>query len=414
MPLSPLDAEALLRIAQTHGTPTYVYHEAAIRARCRVLHQHLQALPLRLLYAMKANTAPAVLSILRDEGLGLDAVSPAEMLLGLRLGYTPSRILYSANNMTDAEMHDAYAKGVILNIGELSRLERFGQAYPGADVSVRLNPQVGAGHHAHVITGGERSKFGIPVEQASLIRSIAARYGLNIVGLHQHIGSGILDTNVLWQAISVLLDAAEHFSAVQFLNFGGGLGIPYRPQETPLDFANFELAIVEPLRAYAERHPNLQFWFEPGRFLVAESGVLLTRVNTVKANPTRTFAGTDSGMGHLLRPAMYNAYHPISNLSNPAGAPQQYDIVGNICESADFFARDRELAEIREGDVLALHHTGAYGMAMATEYNLRPLPAEVLMREDGTAELLRKRLTPEELVERVLTQDYAPETVTLS
>lgn len=404
-------ADALHAIAETYGTPTYVYREAAIRDRCRVLRQHLEALPLHLLYAMKANTAPAILRILRDEGFGIDAVSPAEMLLALRLGFAPERVLYSANNMTDAEMHDAVAKGIILNVGELSRLERFGQAFPGSNVCIRLNPQVGAGHHAHVITGGERAKFGIPVEQTDTVLAIAKQYDLHIVGLHQHIGSGILDTDVLWKAIKVLLDASEAFPEARFLNFGGGLGIPYRPSETPLDFSNFEVAIVEPLLAHHHKAPHLEFWFEPGRFLVAESGTLLTQVNTVKANPTRTFAGTDSGMGHLIRPAMYNAYHPITNISNPSGPEQTYDIVGNICESADFFAHDRVLTEIREGDLLAIHHTGAYGMAMAFEYNLRPLPAEVMIHEDGSFELMRKRLSPAELVDRVLDQDYAAEAV---
>lgn len=406
MPVPVPHADALRAIADTYGTPTYVYREAAIRDRCRVLRQHLDPLPLRLLYAMKANTAPAILRILKEEGFGLDAVSPAEMLLARRLGFTPQHILYSANNMTDADMHDAVEQGVVLNIGELSRLERFGQAFPGKSVCIRLNPQVGAGHHAHVITGGERAKFGIPVEQTDAVLSLAKRYDLKIIGLHQHIGSGILDTNVLWQAIQVLLDASEAFPNVQFLNFGGGLGIPYRPTETPLDFTNFEVSIVEPLLAYHNEAPHVEFWFEPGRFLVAESGTLLTRVNTVKANPTRTFAGTDSGMGHLVRPAMYNAYHPITNISNLSGPQKRYDVVGNICESADFFARDRMLAEIREGDLLAIHHTGAYGMAMAFEYNLRPLPAEVMICTDGTIAPLRKRLTPRELVDRVLHQDY--------
>ncbi|MEX1055084.1 MAG: diaminopimelate decarboxylase, partial [Rhodothermales bacterium] len=298
----------------------------------------------------------------------------------------------------------AAAAGVILNIGELSRLEKFGRFAPGSPVCIRLNPQVGAGHHEHVITAGERSKFGVPVEDIERIHEIARRHDLRIVGLHQHIGSGIMSTDTLWKAMSVLLDVAESFPNVRFLNFGGGLGIPYRADELPLDLENFGRRILEPLREFAREHPSedLSFWFEPGRFLVAEAGVLLVRVNTLKENRGRVFAGTDSGMGHLVRPAIYGAYHAIYNLSNPGGSYRTYDVTGNICESGDLFAREREIAEIREGDVLAILDVGAYGMAMASEYNLRPLPAEVLLGSDGEAVVVRERRSPEELVEEML------------
>lgn len=399
---TPYQPDTLRHIAQTFGTPTYVYAESIIRRQCRQLRAHLSGLPLRLLYAMKANANPVLLQIIRAEGLGIDAVSPAELALALRVGFPPENVLFSANNMTDEEMHDAQARGVLLNIGELSRLEKFGRAYPGRAVCVRLNPQVGAGHHQHVITAGERSKFGIPVQEIDAVKAIARRHGLRIVGLHQHIGSGILNTEHIWRAISVLLEAAGAFPDVRFLNFGGGLGIPYGPHDEPLDFENFRERIVAPLLAFQQRHPSddLTFWFEPGRYLMAESGVLLVQVNTLKPTPSRTFAGTNSGMGHLVRPAIYGAYHAIYNLSNPDGPLHTYDVTGNICESGDLFARDREVQEIREHDILALLDAGAYGTVMASEYNLRPLPAEVLIREDGTLQPIRRRLTYEELARR--------------
>ena len=404
---TPDYADVLLEAAERFGTPTYVYAEGTIRRQCRRLREHLDGLPAKLLYAMKANTSPAVLRIIRDEGFGLDAVSPAELVLALRLGFAPADVLFSANNMTDEEMHAAHASGVLLNIGERSRLEAYGRAYPGADVCVRLNPKVGAGHHEHVITAGERSKFGIPVEQAADVRRVAEAHRLRIVGLHQHIGSGILDGARLWEATSVLLDAAVDFPDVRFINVGGGLGIPYRPDEAPLEAANFRSTVAEPLRAFARGHlgPDVRFWFEPGRFLVAEAGTLLVRVNTLKAAYGRVYAGTDSGMGHLVRPTVYGAYHAIANLSNPGGPLKTYDVAGNICESGDLFAKERPVQEVREGDVLAILDAGAYGMAMASEYNLRPLPAEALIGTDGALRLTRRRASPAELVERLLAED---------
>lgn len=405
----PFHPDALLRIAEAHGTPTYVYAEDVLRRQVARLRRHLEGLPLQLLYAMKANASPAVLRVLQSEGLGIDAVSPAELMLALHAGFAPERILFSANNMTDAEMEAAHASGVLLNLGELSRLERYGRAHPGSAVCVRVNPQVGGGHHDHVITAGERSKFGVPVEQLGEARAIAARHGLRVVGLHQHIGSGILDSDTFWKAIRVLLGAAAAFPDLRFLNFGGGLGVAYRPGDPGLDLDNFRGAIVQPLLDFRAAHPSrdLTFWFEPGRYLVAEAGVLLVRVNTLKPTPTRTFAGTDSGMGHLVRPAIYGAYHALYNLSNPDGPPQTYDVTGNICESGDVFARERAVQEIREGDVLAVLDAGAYGMAMASEYNLRPRPAEVLLQADGTFRLARRRLTDRELVDRLLGETEA-------
>lgn len=406
---SAFEPDALLRAANLFGTPTYVYSEQVISAKCNELQRHLSGVPYRLLYAMKANGSPAVLRIMLDEGLGIDAVSPGELHLALKVGFPPEQILFSANNMTDGEMWDAAEAGVLLNIGELSRLEKFGRYAPGSAVCVRLNPQVGAGHHAHVITAGARSKFGVPVEQADAVRAIAEKYGLQIVGLHQHIGSGIMSTDTLWKAMTVLLEVAPSFPNVQFLNFGGGLGVPYNPADEPIDLENFGRRILDPLRSFADRHPseNLSFWFEPGRFLSAEAGVLLVRVNTLKTNGDRVFAGTDSGMNHLVRPAIYGSYHGIFNLSNPNGPTAVYDVTGNICESGDVFACARDVQEIHEGDVLAILDAGAYGMAMASHYNLRPLPAEALLTSRGELQLVRRRRTYTELADDLLSD--APE-----
>lgn len=404
--LTPDQLRQLLACAEAHGTPTYVYFEETIVRQITKLKRHLDGLPLRLLYAMKANHSLPVMQTMLREGLGIDAVSPAELVYALEIGFPVDRVLFSANNMTDGEMHYATERGVMLNVGELSRLESFGKAYPGSNVCVRLNGQVGAGHHEHVITAGDKSKFGIPVEQVDDIHAIARNHDLTIVGLHQHIGSGIMDTKTLWQAISVILDASSSFEDLRFINVGGGLGVAYRPGEQDLDMSSFDRLIVEPLKRFIEGHPSkdLSIWFEPGRFFTAQCGVLLAHVNTVKEGTVRTFAGTDSGMNHLVRPAMYGSYHHVLNLSNPDGPMKVYDVVGNICESSDFFAKDREVAELREGDIIGVLDAGAYGMSMTTTYNMRSEPAEVWIDQAGEQRLVRPRRTVEEMVADALGQ----------
>ena len=401
---TPPDPRGLLRAAELYGTPTYLYDERTIRRQCTRLRNTFKELPLRLLYSAKANTQPALLRIVLDEGIGLDIVSPGELKLALHLGFDPDDLLYSANNMTEKEMQAVQQAGVLLNLGGLSRLEKYGRAYPGSDVCLRVNPKIGGGHHDHVITAGKHSKFGFALENLEEARAIVREYDLTVVGLHQHIGSGILDPGLYWQAMRVLLDEAMAFPDLQFLNFGGGFGIPYYPEEEEIDLGELLDLIRTPLEDFRNQHPSedLTFCFEPGRYLVAEAGILLVQVNTLKETPHCTFAGTSSGMSHLLRPALYDAYHAVYNLSNPDGPLKTYDITGNICESADLFAKDRSVPEIREGDILAVLDTGAYGVAMASEYNLRPLPAEVLRREDGSLEQIRPRRSAEWLVNRLL------------
>ena len=400
----PFNPDTLREIADSYGTPTYCYSEQIIRDRISLLRSHVSGTPVHLSYAAKANVALPILRLMLDEGLGVDVVSPAELELAIRVGFAPDQILYSANNMTDQEMNLAASKGVVMNVGELSRLKRFGQDFPCSRVCVRLNPQIGAGHHKHVITAGRDSKFGIPVEQTDEIKRIVSEYDLQLIGLHQHIGSGILDTDVVWAAIAVMLDVAIQFDSLQFINLGGGLGVPYGPNEHALDLSLWREKIVRPLEEYRGRHPStdLTFVFEPGRFLVAEAGVLLVRVNTIKETEHHLFAGVDSGMGHLSRPAIYGAYHAVYNLSHPDGELNTYDIVGNICESADFFARERAIQEIRVGDLLAILDVGAYGMSMASLYNMRPLPAQLWLPAEGTEiRLVTARESATELIDRL-------------
>ena len=395
----PFNVDILLEIASEFGTPTYVYDEGVIRRQCNVLKEHLTGIKTRLLYAMKANPHPAILEIIRSESFGIDAVSPGELYLARQVGFRPEEILYTANNITDEEMHFAHQEGVLLNLGELSRLKRFGQAYPGAQVCIRLNPQIGSGHHAHVVTAGKTTKFGIPVHEISDVLEIATQYNLRITGIHQHIGSGIPSMHVLQEAISVILLHATKFPHLRFINIGGGFNVPYHPGESPIDFENFQASIVSLLQKTDDKFGHqLEYWFEPGRFLVAESGVLLVRSNTIKEANGHVFAGTDSGMNQLIRPALYQAYHEIFNLSNPNGALSNYEVVGNICESGDVFAKSRPVQHIREGDILAILDVGAYGIAMASVYNLRPNPLEVLIRPDTEFSCISPRQSHQDLV----------------
>ena len=398
---TPASPSLLRDAAVQFGTPTYVYELAVIDRQIERLQGLFSGLPVDLLYAMKANSIPAIMQRLIDAGIGIDAVSPTELLLALHLGADPSQILYSANNMEDTEMHLAHEHGVLLNIGELSRLARYGAAYPGARVSIRLNPQIGAGHHEHVITAGAKSKFGIPVQDWDAVARVIDTYQLRLVGLHQHIGSGVQEASTMWDAMQVLLEVARPHTALEFINFGGGFGIPYHAGASGLDLVGLRDQLHDALLQYQRDHPSevLRFRFEPGRYFVAEAGSLLVEVNCVKQANGRTWVGTNSGFNHLIRPSMYGAHHEVYNLSNPSGSTESYYVVGNVCESGDIFARDRAVQEIREGDILAILDAGAYGSSMASLYNLRSLPAEVMASSDGTFTLLRPRQSPREILD---------------
>lgn len=399
---APRNPEQLLRVAETVGTPTYVYDAETIRTRCREFKSALRGLPSRLLYAVKANANPAVLEVVLEEVDGLEVVSAGEVELALRLGVSPDSMLFSPNNIADDEMDYVAQWGVLFNIGELSRLRRFGEKYPGSEVSVRLNLWVGAGHHRHVVTGGERSKFGLGGDQLDAISETAQRHGLRIVGIHQHIGSGFESAAQYLEAIDLLLAAAGRFPDIRFINVGGGVGIPYRDDSRPFDLQSVASGLLSRWTSYERENGKvLTCLFEPGRYLVAESGTLVVKVTAVKTLGRNRFAGTDSGFNHLLRPVLYDAYHEVYNLSNPAGDLVTYEIAGNICESGDLFASDRPVQEIREGDILAILDTGAYGMAMASQYNMRALPAEVLL-DGGVMRQVRERETYTELVDRHL------------
>lgn len=392
-----------LEIAQEYGTPLYVTDEMRVRDNYRRVHQAFtnEYKDFKIFYAAKANTSLAMMKILEQEGSCIDAVSPGEIYTALMAGFEGDRILYTGNNVTTDELKFALDAGVRMNLDSVSMMERLAEL-PGAEgtrISFRVNPMVGAGHHDHCITGGELSKFGIMEEEAVEVYNKAIDLGFQPVGIHTHIGSGILDPEPFKMAVQVLMDVAgrvhkEAGVSFEFIDFGGGLGIPYTPEEGLLDIEKFAKEIVglyqDKLAEHGMGQPTM--CIEPGRYIVGDASCLLTQVNTVKQS-YRKFVGVNAGFNTLLRPTMYGSYHHILVADKPDAQPtENIDVAGNVCESGDLFARDRPLPEIKEGDILAIMNAGAYAFSMASQYNSRPLPAEVMVC-DGEVDVIRERET---------------------
>ena len=395
-----IGSHKVLDIAKQFGTPVYVYDFTVIEERIRELKEKIGVYKnTEFLYAIKANYNPHLVKEIINLGFGIDAVSLEEVKIGLACGAKKENIMFTGNNMTDEEMNEVHNLGVLLNIGSLSRLEKFGAKYPGANVCLRFNPNIGAASHESNITGGPNSKFGISFKDVLKTIAIAKKYDLNIIGIHQHIGSGWLRTYEPILALDVILQIAKQIPNLEFIDVGGGFGVPYQEDEKRLDIKKLGQEINKKFTKFCSKYgSDLKLRFEPGRYVVAESGRLLTTVNTIKESiSSKKIVGTDTGMNHLVRVAMYGSYHPIQNISHPDGIKKEYDITGNICECADFFARDRKLPEIIEGDVLSIDIAGAYGFCMASNYQFRPLPAEILVKDDKI-KVIKKRQTFEDIL----------------
>lgn len=399
-----------LELAENYETPLYVIDEMRIRENYQRLYQAFSQnyQDFKIFYAAKANTNLAVMRILEQEGSSIDAVSPGEIYTALLAGFEPERILFTGNNVTTEELKFALDSGVRINLDSVSMLKRLAQL-PGATgtkISFRVNPMVGAGHHDHCITGGELSKFGIMEEEAVDVYQLALDLGFRPVGIHSHIGSGILDSEPFLLAVKTLMDVAGRVHSeigikFEFIDFGGGLGIPYAPEEAILEIEQFAESIIKLFKdkLYEHEIDNPTMFIEPGRYIVGDASYLLTRVNTIKES-YRKFIGVDAGFNTLLRPTMYNSYHYILVADKPEAKPtQEIDVAGNICESGDLFARSRSLPDVVEGDVLAILNAGAYAFSMASQYNSRPRPAEVLVK-DGGVEIIRERETFADLLSK--------------
>ncbi|XHH08471.1 MAG: diaminopimelate decarboxylase [Candidatus Bathyarchaeia archaeon] len=394
------DGFSVKELAQKYDTPLYVISEKRIRENYNRLHDALAAKykDLRIYYACKANTNLTVLKILQSEGAYLDTVSPGEVFMGLSSGYTPDRILFTGTSVRDDELKFLAGTGITVNIDSQSELDRLLKIAVPPIISVRVNPEVGAGHHDHCITAGPQTKFGLWEEEALKAYATAKKARVERFGIHMHIGSGILKIDPYVQAVEKFLSIAKRVHDelgvdFEFIDLGGGLGVPYQPKDKDLDLSEFAIKVVSMFKTKVKEY-NLGKPFlciEPGRYLVCDASILLTIVNTVKVTPHRKFLGVDAGFNTLVRPAMYGSYHPILVADKlDSKETDTFDVAGPICESGDLLAKDRELPLVNEGDVLAVLNAGAYGYSMSSQYNSRPRAAEVMVRQGKTV-LVRER-----------------------
>ena len=355
-------------------------------------------------YSVKANTNIHILKLALEEGNNCDAMSPGEISMLLKVGFPKERIFFIPNNVSEEEMKFAIDHDIMTSLDSLSQLEMYGQLNPGGKCAVRINPGVGAGHHDKVITAGKKTKFGIAEEDIPEIFKIIEKYNLTIAGINQHIGSLFMDPEPYLQAVSNLLRIAMGFKNLEFIDFGGGYGIPYHKLdgETEYDMESFKERLEPILDKFVEEYGSVPlFKSEPGRYCVAEGGVILGRVHSVKQNAGRKYVGTDVGMNVLVRPSMYDSWHDIEVIRAGKIVPREnmetVTVTGNICESGDLLAQDRELPVIEKDDLVCVLDAGAYGYSMCSSYNSRPRPAEVMVCKDGSVKLIRRRETIEDL-----------------
>ncbi|MCH6200135.1 diaminopimelate decarboxylase [Aquiflexum sp. LQ15W] len=389
---------SMIGLSKDYGTPLYVYDGEKILEKVRLLQKSFAGVNLRIKYATKALSNINILKLMKKAGTGVDAVSIEEVKLCQHAGFEPHEIMYTPNSVSFEEIQEAVALGVMINIDNIPMLEHFGTFYGNkVPLCIRLNPHILAGGNAKISVGHIDSKFGISILQLKHVLKVVEAHDLNIVGLHIHTGSDILDAEVFLRGANIVFDAAKEFRDLNFLDFGGGFKVAYKPDDISTDIGEVGGKVSQAFKAFCiEYGKELEIWFEPGKFLVSESGYLLAKVNVVKPTPASTFVGVDTGLNHLIRPMMYDAYHGVLNISKLEGPERIYTIVGYICET-DTIAADRKLTEVQEGDILAIKNAGAYGYSMSSNYNSRLRPAEVLIL-NGKAYLIRERETFEDIL----------------
>ncbi|HZY80438.1 MAG TPA: diaminopimelate decarboxylase [Cyclobacteriaceae bacterium] len=385
-------------VASQFGTPLYLYDASTIIRQVENLKKAFDGADLRIKYASKALTNISILKLLGKHGVGVDAVSINEAKLAIRAGHRAEDINFTPSCVDFSEIKEAVELKLNVNLDNLPILEKFGKEYGNRyPVGIRLNPHIMAGGNIKISTGHVNSKFGISIQQLDLIRKIIDKYNIVLQGLHIHTGSEIIETEVFMQMSDIFFGIAKDFKDLKFIDFGGGFKVAYKKGDKVTDLPAIGSQLANKFNAFEkETGRHLQLWVEPGKYLVSEAGFLVARTTVVKETPTLTFVGLDTGLNHLIRPMMYNAYHEIVNISNPDGAAKTYTVVGNICET-DTLGSDRELNEVREGDLIVLKNGGAYGYSMASNYNSRFRPAEVLVL-DGKAHLIRERDTLEDIL----------------
>ncbi len=380
----------MLDLVDKFGAPIYVYDCAKIAQQYDRFVAAFDVPSLHVNFACKALTNISILRFLRSLGAGIDAVSIGEIEHALRAGYETSQIVFTPSSVSLKELDQAAALGVRITLDNMEAIRHWGRKHPGYPVALRINPHIMAGGNRKISVGHIDSKFGISIHHLEEVIQVSKDAGVRICGLHMHTGSDILDVQVFLQATEILFAAAEQFELLDYIDFGSGFKVAYKEGDIETDIELFGREVSARFRTFADRHnPALQLMFEPGKFLVSEAGLFLAKANVVKKSPTTTFVGLNTGFNHLIRPMFYDAYHEIINASNPSGDKGIYSVVGYICET-DTFAWNRRIAEVHPGDVLAFKNAGAYAYMMASNYNSRLLPAEVLIH-DQHPHLIRKR-----------------------
>jgi len=388
----------LLKIAQTYGDPVYVYDTSKIVSQFNRLTNAFSGVKrLTLNYAAKALSNMAILKLMNSLGSGLDTVSIQEVQLGLLAGFKPESIIFTPNGVSLEEIEEASKLGVRINIDNLSILEQFGSKHPDVPVCIRINPHVMAGGNSNISVGHIDSKFGISIHQIPHLLRIVNLTKMNINGIHMHTGSDILDIDVFLYASEILFETAKNFPNLDFIDFGSGFKVPYKEGDIETNVEELGKKLSSRFNEFCKEYgKELTLAFEPGKFLVSEAGFFLAKVNVVKQTTSTVFASIDSGFNHLIRPMLYGASHSIVNISNEKGRERYYSIVGYICET-DTFASNRRINEISEGDILCFKNAGAYCFTMASNYNSRFRPPEVLWHE-GKAILIREREDFDDLI----------------
>lgn len=386
-----------LELVQKYGCPLYIYESSIIEAQYKRLTGAFDVEDLQINYAAKALSNINILRYMHSIGAGLDTVSIQEVRLGLKAGFEPQNIMYTPNCVSIEEISAAAKLGVKINIDNISILEQFGTLFPDYPVCIRINPHIMAGGNSKISTGHIDSKFGISFHQMPLIHRILKATGLRVEGVHMHTGSDILDIDVFLQGAEILFQVAKEFPDLKYLDFGSGFKVPYKEEDIETDIEELGEKITARFKLFCKDYgKNLTLMFEPGKFLVSRSGIFLTKVNVVKQTTSTVFAGVDSGLNHLIRPMLYDAYHKIVNISNTTGRQRFYTVVGYICET-DTFGVNRRMNEISEGDILAFYNAGAYCYTMSSNYNSRFRPAEVFIL-NGKDYLIRERETMDDLL----------------
>jgi diaminopimelate decarboxylase len=400
-----MDRQLLVSLSKKYGSPLYVYDADTIISQYNRLSEAFSTVEnLKLNYAVKANSNISILKLFNKLQSGLDTVSFQEVQLGLEAGFTPENIIFTPNGVSLQELEDVAKLGVQINIDNISILEQFGHHYPDIPVCVRINPHILAGGNHKISVGHIDSKFGISIHQVPLIKRVVENTGMRINGIHMHTGSDILDIDVFLAATEILFNTANEFENLEFIDFGSGFKVPYKDGDISTNIEELGEKLSHRFNQFCKDYgKDLTLMFEPGKFLVSEAGSFLAHVNVVKQTTSTVFASVDAGFNHLIRPMMYDAYHHIHNISNPEGRERYYSVVGYICET-DTFGSNRRISEIREGDILCFNNAGAYCFSMASNYNSRFRPAEVLVY-NGKDHLIRAQETFEDLLKNQLIID---------